>query len=286
MAAHASWRGYLKVSLVACPIRLYPAVSEQEKVRFHLINPETGTRIKMITVDPESGDEVDRATLVKGYEYNKNQYVTVSREEIDQIKLESTRTIDIERFVKASDVDTFYCEKPYYLTPDGKVAQEAFKVIAEAMREQGLVGMGRVVIAQRERPLTIEPRGRGIVMTTLRTAAEIRDSAEYFDDITDDAPDSRMVEMAKTIMSQMQGPFDPGRFEDRYEAAVRALVEAKIKGLPVAEQPKPKGAQVIDLMEALKRSIGETPARKAPAAARQARRSASSGKRAGKRRAG
>lgn len=273
MDGNTSWKGYLKVSLVSCPIRLYPAASERERIHLHLINPATGHRIKMITVDAESGDEVPRAELVKGYEYGRGKYATVTKDELAAIQLESTRTVDIERFVKAETVDRIYFDTPYYVAPDGKVAQDAYKVIAEAMREQELAGIGRAVIAQRERPLILEPRDEGLMATTLRTADEIRDDDDAFAGLTNVKADPKMVEMARAIMEKLEGPFDPTMFTDRYEQALRALVERKVHGLPMDEAgPAHKGAEVIDLMDALKRSLGKMPGRKHASTLRQATR--------------
>jgi DNA end-binding protein Ku len=264
----ASWTGYLKLSLVTCAVRLYPATTETKKIRFHLINPETGSRINMRAHDAETGEEVERSSLVKGYEYDRKRYVTLTNEELDQIKLESTKTIEIERFVAAGRIDTNYLDSPYYVVPDGKVAAEAYKVIRDAMAEEKVVGIGRVVLTSREHPLMIKPRDKGLEMFTLRSKEELRDPGDYFDEIPDDAVDKRMVEMAKSIIEKMKDGFDPAVFTDRYQDALHELVQAKVKGLPPPEQPQPEPTNVVNLFDALKRSLGDS-GRKAPAGSRK-----------------
>jgi DNA end-binding protein Ku len=264
----ASWNGYLRLSLVTCAVRLYPATTESRKIRFHLINPETGNRISMRAHDAETGEELERSALVKGYEYDRKRYVTLSNEELEQIKLESTKTIEIERFVDIRKIDINYFDAPYFIVPDGKVAAEAYNVIREAMEEEKVAGIGRVVLTSREHPLIVQPRDGGLVMTTLRSEEELRDATEYFSEIPDVKIDKRMVEMAKSIIDKMKGDFDPGFFTDRYQDALHELVQAKVKGLPVKEQPEPEPTNVVNLFDALKRSLGETP-RKAPAGSRK-----------------
>lgn len=264
----ASWNGYLRLSLVTCAVRLFPATTESKKIRFHLINPETGNRISMRAHDAETGDELERSSLVKGYEYDRKKYVTLSNEELDQIKLESTKTIEIERFVDAREIDANYFDAPYFIVPDGKVAAEAYKVIRDAMAEEKVAGIGRVVLTSREHPLIVQPREGGLVMTTLRAKEELRDAAEYFSEIPDVKVDKRMVDMAKSIIEKMKGDFDPGFFADRYQDALHELVQAKVKGLPVKERPEPEPTNVVNLFDALKRSLNEAP-RKGPAPSRK-----------------
>jgi len=264
----ASWNGYLRLSLVTCAVRLYPATTESKKIRFHLINPETGNRISMRAHDAETGEELERSSLVKGYEYDRKRYVTLSNEELDHIKLESTKTIEIERFVDARDIDINYFDAPYFIVPDGKVAAEAYKVIRDAMAEEKVAGLGRVVLTSREHPLIVQPHDEGLMMTTLRAKEELRDAADYFNEIPDVKVDKRMVDMAKSIIEKMKGDFDPGFFSDRYQDALQELVQAKVKGLPVKEQPEPEPTNVVNLFDALKRSLGEAP-RKGPAPTRK-----------------
>jgi DNA end-binding protein Ku len=264
----ASWNGYLRLSLVTCAVRLYPATTETKKIRFHLINPETGNRISMRAHDAETGEELERSSLVKGYEYDRKKYVTLTNEELDQVKLESTKTIEIERFVDARKIDANFFDAPYFIVPDGKVAAEAYKVICDAMAEEKVAGIGRVVLSSREHPLIVQPQDGGLTMTTLRSKEELRDASEYFSDIPDVKVDKRMVEMAKSIIEKMKGDFDPDFFKDRYQDALQELVQAKVKGLPVKEQPEPEPTNVVNLFDALKRSLGEAP-RKAPAGSRK-----------------
>ena len=264
----ASWNGYLRLSLVTCAVRLYPATTESRKIRFHLINPETGNRISMRAHDAETGEELERSSLVKGYEYDRKRYVTLTNEELDHIKLESTKTIEIERFVDVREIDVNYFDAPYFIVPDGKVAAEAYTVIRDAMAEENVAGIGRVVLTSREHPLIVQAAEGGLTMTTLRAKDELRDASDYFSEIPEVKIDKRMVEMAKSIIEKMKGEFEPGFFADRYQDALHELVQAKVKGLPVKEQPEPEPTNVVNLFDALKRSLSESP-RKDPAPTRK-----------------
>ena len=258
MAPRPTWQGHLRLSLVTCPVALYTATQRSGDVSFHLLHKDTHNRIKMVTTDPEVGP-VDRSDLVKGYEYEKGQYVIVTPQEIDAVRLESTRTIDIERFVEASDIDRLYWNDPYYLLPDGKMALEAYTVIREAMERADKVALGRVVMHQRERLLALEPRGEGLLAYTLRSRDEVREPKAYFDDIPDHKPDEQMVAIAQKIIEQQSGPFDPSEFNDRYEDALRALIAEKKKGKGrVVAVEEPQDTNVVDLMEALRRSLGQS----------------------------
>lgn len=272
MAYRPTWQGHLRLSLVTCPVALYTATNSGGEVHFNLINPKTNNRIKMITTDPETGP-VERSDLVKGYEVSKGEYILMTDEEIKSVKLESTKTIDIERFVPAEDIDRIYWDNPYYLAPDGKLAQEAFAVIRESMERSGQIALGRVVMSTRERLLALEPRGKGILAYTLRTNAEVRKESEIFDAISDKDPDPQMIAIAQKIIEQQEGPFDPSQFVDRYEEALKALIAAKQKGHKVAKVEEPEDTNVVDLMAALRASLGgksaKTPAKttaKKPAA--------------------
>ncbi|MDX7953283.1 Ku protein [Lichenihabitans sp. Uapishka_5] len=255
MAYRPTWQGHLKLSLVTCPVAMYTAINSGGDVHFHLINPKTNNRIKMITTDPDSGP-VERSELVKGYEVSKGEYILLTPAEIDAVKLESTKTIDIERFVAEDEIDRLYWDNPYFLAPDGKLAQEAFGVIRKAMETSGQVAIGRVVIGTRERILALEPRGKGILAYTIRTDAEVRRPDEIFDAISDEAPDAGMIAIAEKIIEQREGPFDPGQFVDRYEDALKALIEDKQKGHKPAKVEEPEASNVIDLMAALRASLG------------------------------
>lgn len=271
MATRPTWQGYLRLSLVSCPVALYTATASSGEVRFNMLHESTHNRIKMVPTDPETGP-VDRSEIVKGYEIEKGRYVVITDEEIKNVRLETTRTIDIERFVDEADIDRLYWNDPYYLVPDGDMAVEAFTVIREAMSKAGQVALGRLVMHQRERLMALEPRDNGIVAFSLRTNREVKAAADFFDKIPDLKPNPQMIEIATKIIEQQEGPFDPSQFNDRYEDALRALIKQKEKGSTVTAPEEPKEAEVIDLMEALRRSLGQTgggerrkPAAKTPA---------------------
>jgi DNA end-binding protein Ku len=271
MAYRPTWQGHLRLSLVTCPVALYTATNSGGDVHFNLINPETNNRIKMITTDPDTGP-VERSSLVKGYEVSKGEYILMTDEEIKSVKLESTKTIDIERFVPAQDIDRIYWDNPYYLVPDGKLAQEAFAVIRESMERSGQIGIGRVVMSTRERIVALEPRGKGILAYTLRTDAEVRKEEEIFGGISDKAADPQMIAIAQKIIEQQEGPFDPSQFVDRYEEALKALIADKQKGHKIAKVEEPEDTNVIDLMAALRASLsakdGKAPAKSAQTSAK------------------
>jgi DNA end-binding protein Ku len=254
-ALRPSWEGHLRLSLVTCPVALYTATESRSEIHFNLINPETNNRIRMQTIDAGTGDVVERRDLVKGYEVAKNKYILFQKDELDAVRLESTRIIDIEEFVDAGTIDRIYWDQPYFLTPAGKTGVEAFAVIQEAMAQENKVALGRLVMHQRERVCALEPRGAGILLTTLRSRDEIRDSSEIFDaDLP--KPDKSMLEIAKKIIEQQEAKFNPAEFKDRYEDALRELIQRKMKGQPVVttQEPEEEG-KVIDLMEALKKSL-------------------------------
>lgn len=257
MAARPTWQGHLRLSLVSCPVALYTATSRAGEVRFNMLHRKTHNRIRMIPTDPELGP-IERSDIVKGFEISKDHYVVITQDEIDNVRLESTRTIDIDRFVDETDIDRLYWNDPYYLVPDGKVAVEAFSVIREAMEKAGKIALGRVVMHQRERLLAMEPRDRGLLAYTLRTHDEVRDPAEVFGEIPAVRPDKDMIDIAAKIIEQKAGDFDPSHFKDHYEDALRDLIEAKQKAHgKVAAVEEPREAEVIDLMEALRRSLGD-----------------------------
>lgn len=254
MAYRPSWQGHLKLSLVTCPVALYTATNAGGDVHFNLINPKTNNRIKMITTDPDTGP-IERSELVKGYEVSKGEYILLTDEEIKSVKLESTKTIDIERFVPGDEIDRLYWDNPYYLAPDGKMAQEAFGVIRTALEKSGQIALGRIVMATRERIVALEPRGKGILAYTIRSDAEVRKSDEIFAGISDDKADPSMIAIAEKIIEQREGPFDPSQFVDRYEKALKELIEEKKKGHKPVVAAEPENTNVIDLMAALKASL-------------------------------
>jgi len=257
MATRPTWQGYLRLSLVSCPVALYTATSRSGEVHFNMLHKETHNRIKMIPTDPESGP-VDRSDIVKGYEIEKGRYVVVTDEEIKNVRLETTRTLDIERFVDEDDIDRLYWNDPYFLAPDGDMAVEAFTVIREAMRKARKVALGRLVMHQRERLMALEAHEKGILAYTIRNKREVREAEEIFAHIKAMKPPAAMVDIAAKIIEQQEGPFDPSQFTDRYEDALRALIKEKEKGHTVKAPEEPKEAEVIDLMEALKRSLGQS----------------------------
>jgi DNA end-binding protein Ku len=275
MAARPSWEGHLRLSLVTCPVALYSATSEAETVRFNLINPATGNRIKMKTVDAGTGEEVSRGDLVKGFAIAKNEYVLLEPEDFEKVKLESTRIIDIEKFVPRETIDRLYWDTPYHLVPSGKTGLEAFAVIRAAMEKKGMVAIGRLVMNTRERICGIELEEGGLRLTTLRTAEEVRDLRELAAPPLP-KPDAQMLAIAEKIVEQQAGDFDPAEFVDRYEDALRDLIEEKKKG-HVVKAPKPANddGKVIDLMAALQRSLkagGAAPQRERQPAAASRRR--------------
>jgi len=284
MATRPTWQGYLRLSLVSCPVALYTGTSRTSEVHFNMLSKTTHNRIRMIPTDPETGP-VDRSEIVKGYEVEKGHYVVITDEEIQNVRLPTTRTLDIERFVDEADIDRLYWNDPYFLVPDGDMALEAFTVIREAMEKSDKIALGRLVMHQRERLMALEPRDKGILAYSIRSKREVKNPGELFDKIPDEKPNPQMVDIAARIIDQLEGPFDPSQFTDRYEDALRELVAEKEKGHKIATVKEPKEAEVIDLMDALKRSLGhggdrrKAPARK-PAAHKPAAKRAPAKKRA------
>src|SRR5256885_6192352 len=230
VAPRAYWKGYLKLSLVSCPVALFPASSEREKISFHQISKKTGNRIKYRKVDAETGDEVDSADIVKGYEVGKGEYIEIDPEELEAVAIESKRTIEIDEFVPKNDIDELYLRDPYYITPDGEVGQQAFAVIREAIHKEGMVALGRVVFTSREHIIALEARGKGLMGVTLRYPYEVRDEKDYFDDIENEQLPKDMLELASHIVDTKKGKFDPDKFEDHYEEALKDLLKKKEAG--------------------------------------------------------
>lgn len=282
MAPRASWKGHLKLSLVSCPVRLYTATSSADQIHFNMLHKDTENRVQMRPYDPELG-LVERADLVKGYEFEKDQYVIVTKKELDEIQIESNKTIAIEQFVDAADIDPRYLDAPYYVAPDGPVAEETFRVLHEAMRSRKKAALARIVLSSRERLVVLTVLGRGIALTTLRTAKEVRDHRPYFEDIGDGPLDEEMLGLAEMIIDQHEGAFDPSVFKDRYQEALLELVKAKIKGSRPVVAKAPERGKVINLMDALKKSLEEGETKKPPARSR--RRAAGTGRGKGKRKA-
>ncbi|MGB8529275.1 MAG: Ku protein [Rhodoplanes sp.] len=255
MAPRANWKGYLKLSLVSCAVALFPATSTSQRTRFNILSRKTGHRVRYDVVDAETGDPVPDEDRVKGYKVENNAYVLVEEEELDKVALESTHTIDIEAFVPRSEVDAIYLDAPYYLVPDGRIAQEAFAVIREAMKKEDVVGLARVVLNRRERIVMIEPRGKGLLVTTLHYKNEVRNADVYFEDIPDIKISNDMLGLAVHIVETKAAHFDPAKFEDRYEEALAALVQSKRAGQTITPKPMSQPSNVVNLMDALRRSV-------------------------------
>ena len=271
MAPRAYWKGFLKLSLVSCPIALFPASSEREKISFHQINRETGNRIRYRKVDAETGDEVQQADIVKGYEVEKGQYVELDPEELQAVAIESTRTIEIDKFVPRNEIDELYIRDPYFVVPDGEVGQQAFAVIREAIRKEGMVALGKVVFTSREHIIALEARDNGMIGTTLRYPYEVRNPAEYFDDIEDEKVPKDMLDLAIHIVKTKEGKFEPKTFEDQYEDALKDVIRKKQKGEKLRRPSQPKQSNVINLMDALRQSVKAGSTAGSPAHRAQAR---------------
>src|ERR1700761_8399264 len=266
MAPRANWKGFLRLSLVTCPVALYPATSESEKISFNQLHRQTGHRIKYVKVDSDTGAEVANEDIGKAYALDKESFIEVTKEELEELALESTRTIEIDEFVQKSEIDPRYLIRPYYLRPDGKVGHDAFAVIRETIRDMNKVAIGRVVLTNREHIIALEPLEKGLVGTLLRYPYEVRSEEEYFDEIQDVKVTKDMLDLAKHIVNQKSGRFEPDKFEDHYETALVDLINSKRAGKPITPKERPRGDNVVDLMEALRRSVGGGPEpAKAPA---------------------
>ena len=268
MAPRAYWKGFLKLSLVSCPVALYPASSASERTHFHQINRETGNRLRQQMVDSETGDEVEKDQKGRGYELSKGRYVEIEPDELEAVQIESTHTIEIDSFVPKADVDQRYLDRPYYIAPDGKSGADAFAVIRDAMKARDRVALARIVLTNREHVIALKPLGKGLLGTTLRYPYEVRDEDDYFDDIPSPRVSRDMVELAAHILESKAAKFDPDSFKDRYENALKALVKHKAAGKTIELPEKAaRGDNVIDLMDALKQSLGQRSAKAGPAKA-------------------
>src|SRR3954449_4517325 len=256
MAPRAYWKGSLKLSLVSCPVALYPASTSAEKTRFHMINKETGNRLKQQMVDAETGDVVESDQKARGYELKKGEYIVVEKEELEAVQIESNHTIDIDNFVPKEEIDKRYLNHPYYITPDGKAGVDAFAVIRDAMKDKDRVALARIVLTNREHIIALEPLGKGLLGTTLRYPYELRDEDDYFDDIKNPKISKDMIELASHILDSKAAHFDPSKFKDEYENALKRLVKRKAAGKPVkAVEREEKPDNVINLMDALRQSL-------------------------------
>jgi len=276
MAARAYWKGSLKLSLVSCPVLLYPATTASEKTRFHMINRETGNRLKQQMVDAETGDVVESEDKARGYELNKGEYIEIDKEELEAVQIESNHTIDIDSFVPKDEIDERYLNHPYYIVPDGNAGLDAFAVIRDAMKNKDRVALARIVLTNREHVIALEPRGKGLLGITLRYPYELRDEDEYFDDIKSPKISKDMIDLASHILDTKAAHFDPGKFKDEYETALKTLVKRKAAGKPVkAAEPEERPSNVVSLMDALKQSLkGRASAKRRSPARRTTQRTA------------
>ena len=256
MLPRAYWKGTLKLSLVTCPVALYPASTTVERTRFHMINTETGNRLKQQMVDSETGEVVEKEQKGRGYEVSKGEYVPIEKDELEAVQIESNHTIDIDSFVPRDEIDKRYLDHPYYIVPDGKAGVDAFAVIRDAMKDQDRVALARIVLSNRERIVAIEPLNKGFLATTLRYDYEVRDEEDFFSDIKTPKISKDMVELASHILDTKAAHFDASKFEDEYENALKALVKRKASGKTIKAPEKPEKADnVVDLMEALRQSL-------------------------------
>jgi DNA end-binding protein Ku len=271
VAPRAYWKGYLKLSLVSCPIALFPATSEREKISFHQLNKETGNRIRYRKVDAETGDEVDSSHIIKGYEVAKGEYIELEPEELEAVAIDSKRIIEIDEFVPKAEIDELYLRDPYFIVPDGEVGQQAFAVIREAIRKEGMVALGKVVFTSREHIIALEPRDKGMVGVTLRYPYEVRQPEEYFDTIDDEKVPKDMLDLAIHIVDTKRGKFEPEKFEDYYENALKELLRKKQKGEKIERPREPARTNVVNLMEALRQSVKAAGGKQPSATRAQAR---------------
>lgn len=257
MPARPLWRGDLKLSLVRCPVALFNAITESDDVHLHFLNPDTGNRIRYISVDAETEEVVERADLVKGYQFSKDRYVTLTNDELDELRIESSSVMDIEQCVETSEIDPRYFERAYYLIPDGEGSEDAFAVIRDALDKSGLYAITRAVIARKERVIALKPCSKGFMGWALREASDIRDTDVFFDDIENVHAKRDELTIASKLIQQRKGKFDPDKFDDRYESRLRQLIDAKLKGVELEPEEIEEAPKVVNLMDALKRSLGE-----------------------------
>jgi DNA end-binding protein Ku len=254
--SRAYWKGFLRLSLLTCPIDLFPATSQSEKTDFHQINAQTGHRLRQQMVDEDTGRVVDASHKGRGYELSKGKYVEIDEEELKAIRIESTRTVDIDGFVARAEIDKRYLDRPYYITPGGKTGAEAFVVIRDAMQDEKRVALARIVMAHREHMIILEPLGKGLLGTTLRYDYEVRSEKDYFSHIPSPRVTKDMVSLAAHILESKATKFDPEKFQDEYEKALRKLVQRKAKGHAIKPpEPEEKPSNVINLMDALRESV-------------------------------
>jgi DNA end-binding protein Ku len=282
MAQRPIWRGHLRLALVSCPVALYSAKHDRSTIRFNMINPETGNRIKMLTVDAETDKQLQRRDLVKGYEFKKDHYLLLSDADFESVKVESSSMMTIEKFVEKNSIDPIYFSASYYIAPDGNAGRDVYAVLHEAISDTGRVALARVVIGQRERTIALMSTDGGLVAHTLDEQRDINDAKQIFDDVTEVKTDPEMVQLAKQLIDRQTAKYDPSDIEDRYETRLREMIDAKLKGegIDLSEPAEPDRTNVVDLMAALKKSLGESPAKQDEPVTKEASKPASKPKRA------
>ena len=261
MASRPIWRGHLRLALVSCPVALYNARHDRASIRFNQINPKTGNRIKMVTQDSETGEELQRRDLVKGYEFSKNRYLILTDEDLDSVKVESTAVMAVEKFIDAASIDPMYYDASYYMAPDGKAGEDVYAVLREAITKTNKVALTRVVISQRERTVALRPMGAGLMAHTLYEDRDLNSSQDLFEDAARLKTDPEMVDLAMLLIKRQSGKYDPADLEDHYETRLRAMIDAKIHGDGLTSEtdvPRASDTNVIDLMAALKKSLAGT----------------------------
>lgn len=271
MADRPIWRGHLRLALVSCPIALYTAHRESSNLHFHFINPKTGNRVRMVTLDADTDEELNRRDLARGYEFEKDQYVLLEDEDFERARIESSSILNVEKFVGIDDIDPVYFENSYYVAPDGDAGLDVYVVLRDAIREAKRCALSRVVIARRERAVALLPMDGGLVAHTLYEERDVASPAQYFSSVPTTRPERDMVALARQLIERQAGRFDPADMEDRYEARLRAVIDAKIRGATPRTERLHEPGKVVDLMAALKKSLGQTTSQPPRAAAHQNR---------------
>lgn len=273
MAARPIWRGHLRLALVSCPVALWNARHDRAGIRFNLINPDTGNRIRMVTQDSETGKELERRNLVKGYEFRKDQYLLLTDDDFNSVKVESSSTMTVEKFVDTDSIDPVYYDAAYFLAPDGEAGRDVYAVLLEAIAKTGKTALSRVVISQRERTVALRPAGDGLMAHTLYEDRDLNSAKDLFEGIADIKTDPEMVQLATQLVQRQSGKYEEADLEDKYEARLREMIDAKLKGegVDLSEPAEPASSNVIDLMAALKKSLSQSADDKAPAAKRPAK---------------
>lgn len=275
MPTRPIWRGHLRLALVTCPVALHTVHRASGELHFHFINPETGHRVRMVTLDAETDQPLSRGDLVRGYEFEKDRYVVLDDEDFEKARIESSSVMTIDKFVDGADIEPVYFDASYYVAPDGEAGTDVYAVLRQALAETGKAALSRVVISRRERAVVLMPMGPGMVVHTLHEKSEVNDPKALFDPAAEEKPDADMVKLARQLIERQAAPFEPSDMEDRYEARLRDVIAAKLKGegITPAAAPETRGDNVVDLMAALKASLGRNaesarparPARPSPA---------------------